>query len=170
MARAAKILDLWSNEGYATEKHLFFARAVLQLLSDGKIAKASEFLLVSAKYVEIPENSKCVNTAAVAVWNLATILTNLAALPPKQRVEPTKIFTIIAQLYFPLLSKIDHKLIDLLEKVCFHSSESTHIFYTSLFPPNTDRTIPLLLLLFPLLIPYHLLLPLLLLLLIIFFY
>ena len=166
MARAAKILDLWSNEGYATEKHLFFARAVLQLLSDGKIAKASEFLLVSAKYVEIPENSKCVNTAAVAVWNLATILTNLAALPPKQRVEPTKIFTIIAQLYFPLLSKIDHKLIDLLEKVCFHSSESTHIFYTSLFPPNTDRTIPLLLLL----IPYHLLLPLLLLLLIIFFY
>ena len=100
--------------GYATEKPLFFARAVLQLLSDGKIAKASEFLLVSTKYVEEGIQT---NTAAVAVWNLATILSNLAILPPKPRVDPTKIFSIIAQLYFPILSKIDPKLIDLLEKV-----------------------------------------------------
>lgn len=117
MARAANILDMWSSEGYATEKPLFFARAVLQLLSDGKTAKASEFLLVSAKYVEGADPAGTNNTAAIAVWNLATILTNLAVMPPRPRVDPTKIFSIIAQLYFQLLSKIDPKLIDLLEKV-----------------------------------------------------
>lgn len=121
MARAANILDMWSSEGYATEKPLFFARAVLQLLSDGKTAKASEFLSVSSKFVERGEQS---NTAGVAVWNLATILTNLAVLPPRPRVDPTKIFSIIAQLYFPILSKIDPKLIDLLEKVRPISSDT----------------------------------------------
>ena len=115
MARAANILDQWSSEGYATEKPLFFARAVLQLLSDGKAAKASEFHAVSVKYVDGGDQR---NTGAIAVWNLATILTNLAVMPPKPRVDPMKIFSIIAQLYFPLLNKIDPKLIDLLEKVC----------------------------------------------------
>ena len=126
MARAANILDMWSSEGYATEKPLFFARAVLQLLSDGKVAKASEFLLVSAKYVE-PDVGN--NSASIAIWNLATILTNLAALPPRPRVDPTKIFSIIAQLYFPLISKIDSKLIDLLEKVTSLISMNEHSFH-----------------------------------------
>lgn len=130
MARAANILDMWSSEGYATEKPLFFARAVLQLLSDGKIAKASEFLAVSAKFVEGGEQS---NTAAIAVWNLATILTNLAVLPPRPRVDPTKIFSIIAQLYFPLLSKIDPKLIDLLEKVKSHHTNIADILIITFF-------------------------------------
>lgn len=114
MARAANILEMWSHDGYATEKPLFFARAVLQLLSDGKTAKASELLLVSAKYVEGEDGQSMPN---IAVWNLATILTNLALLPPRPRVDPTKIFRIIAELYFPMLIKIDAKLIDLLEKV-----------------------------------------------------
>ena len=130
MARAANILDKWSSEGYATEKPLFFARAVLQLLSDGKLAKASEFLAVSAKFVEGGEQS---NTAAIAVWNLATILTNLAVLQPKPRVDPTKIFSIIAQLYFPLLSKIDPKLIDLLEKVRSHHINISNILFNTFF-------------------------------------
>ena len=130
MARAANILDKWSSEGYATEKPLFFARAVLQLLSDGKLAKASEFLAVSAKFVEGGEQS---NTAAIAVWNLATILTNLAVLPPRPRVDPTKIFSIIAQLYFPLLSKIDPKLIDLLEKVKSHHTNIADILIITFF-------------------------------------
>ena len=115
--RAARILDSWSKEGYPTERPLFFARAVLQLLSEGKIPLASALITASEKFIHVPEASSPELAAAIGIWNFATILTGLATLPSKPRVDPPKIFGIVAQIYYPLLVKTDQKLSELLDKI-----------------------------------------------------
>lgn len=118
-ARAAKILDHWSNEGYASERPLFFGRALLQLLSENKVKQASELLrhstpLVAESGEEPPGGSV---SAAMGVWHLAIILTQLANLEEKPRVNKMKIFGIICQRYVGILEGIDPKLTVILEKV-----------------------------------------------------
>ena len=44
MAKVSAVLDAWAAEGHATEKPLFFARALIQLLADAKKAQALELL------------------------------------------------------------------------------------------------------------------------------
>jgi hypothetical protein len=115
--RAAAILDKWSADGFPTEKPLFFGRAILQFLSEGKLPKATEMMQESTKYIEgLAVNAADVG-AAMAVYNLSTILTQLCNLPERPRVNPPHIFQLIANLYLPLLQKVDAKLIDLLEKI-----------------------------------------------------
>ena len=115
--RAASILDKWSNEGFATEKPLFFGRAILQLLAESKVAKATEMLAVSTKYIDAINVNTVDVSPAMAVYNLSMICTQLITMPERPRVDPSKIFTIVANLYVPTIQKIDIKLIDLLEKV-----------------------------------------------------
>jgi hypothetical protein len=117
MERAARILDNWSAEGYATEKPMFFARAIIQLLYETKVARATDLLNHCSQYVEDTGSDAGSVSAALAVWHLAIILTNLASLPPRPRVDPAKIFAIIFGLYQNLLYTLDPKLLELLDKV-----------------------------------------------------
>jgi hypothetical protein len=52
MKKTSVILEAWSAEAYPTEKPLFFAKALLQLLSDGKIKLAGELLMHSNKLIK----------------------------------------------------------------------------------------------------------------------
>lgn len=117
-ARAAKILDLWSKDGYASERPLYFGRALLQLLSENKVKQASDLLQHSIPLVgetgEEPDGGAV--SAAMAVWHLALILTQLANLEEKPRVNKNKIFGIICQRYVGILEGIDPKLTVILEK------------------------------------------------------
>ena len=114
--RAAAILNKWSADGFPTEKPLFFGRAILQFLSENKLPKATEMMQESTKYMEgLSANADA--GASMAVYNIATILTQLCNLPERPRVDPQKIFHIIANLYYQLLQKVDPKLVDLLEKI-----------------------------------------------------
>ena len=115
--RAASILDKWSNDGFPTEKPLFFGREILHLLSENKIPQATELLQISTKYIETVNVNTVDVTAAMAVYNLATILTQLYTQPDRSRVDPGKIFNIVANLYLGLLQRVDVKLVDLLEKI-----------------------------------------------------
>ena len=117
ITRAASILDKWSNEGFPIEKPLFFGRAILQLLADNNVPKATEMLAASKKYIEAINVNTVDVSATMAVYNLSTIVTELVTMPERPRVDPQKIFTIVANLYVPLITKIDPKLIESLEKV-----------------------------------------------------
>jgi hypothetical protein len=117
MRTAANILNLWSLEGYLTEKPLFFARACLQLLSDGKVIESATLITNSTQYLEDFDKESENLSSAYAVWHMVNILTNLAKMEAKPRVDKQKIFGIITQRYDPLLASIDNKLSQLLEKV-----------------------------------------------------
>jgi len=121
--RIAQVLNSWSKEGYRTEKPIFFARSILQLLADKKVALASELSEKSAEYfqdnINLPagvedDDSMATNLSA---WHLAIILSGLASLPPMPRVDKTKLFGILSQLYALQLYRIDGKLAELLDKV-----------------------------------------------------
>lgn len=118
MKKTAEILNAWSSEGYQTEKPLFFARGLLQLLSDYKIASANELLKHSIPYVvdDVSGVGGGPASSALAVWHVVYIMTELAALPPMQRVDKPKLSGLLVQRYTPLLLKIDTKLAELLMK------------------------------------------------------
>jgi hypothetical protein len=121
MDKAAHILNQWANEGYIGEQPLFFARAVLHLLADNKILVAADLLRHSTQYVKDNfESSAEANPACspgLAVWHVATILTELVNFPPLQRVDKLKLFSMIYNRYVPLLVRIDTKLVDILNRI-----------------------------------------------------
>jgi hypothetical protein len=119
LPHAAKILDLWANEGYATEYPLFFARAVLHILAEGNLVKATELLNESKKYIDesvelAPNDSKA---ASFAVWHFTLILVGVANMEPKPRVDKAKIYGILTEKYSNLILSVDRKIILLFEKI-----------------------------------------------------
>jgi hypothetical protein len=124
LPEAANALLQWSAKGYASEKPLFFARAILYLLSENKVAAASELLEISK--VHVTDNAGTEGTAAgngggvesapLAVWHLATILTELAVMAPMPRVDKTKLFGLLYGRYGPFLVQYDTKLLEFLTK------------------------------------------------------
>lgn len=124
MAEAANTLNEWSKKGYASEKALFFARAILYLLSENKVTAASELLEISKAHVEDNSGTEGVaagngggpESAPLAVWHVATILTELAVAPPMPRVDKTKLFGLIYGRYGPFLVQYDTKLLEFLTK------------------------------------------------------
>lgn len=118
MKKTSDILNKWSSEGYETEKPLFFARGLLQLLSDNKIIHANELLKHSKAKITGDQsgNGGGPESSALAVWHVALIMTELAALPPMQRVDKAKLGGILVQRYTPLMLKIDEKLAELMMK------------------------------------------------------
>lgn len=115
MPRLSKLLEAWAAQGHESEKPLFFGRAVMQLLSEGQIIKANQFLSVSKNLIKEEDTSS--KAANLAVWHLSIILAELAALEPHPRVDKPKIFGIARQRYEYLLEAIDPKLNQLLEKI-----------------------------------------------------
>jgi hypothetical protein len=119
--KLAEVLNNWANDGYAYEKPLFFARGIFQLLSENKVTLANELLFYSVKNVDdniaAGKKSGGADSPALALWHVATILTDLANFPPMQRVDKTKLFGLLYQRYSPLFAQIDTKLLDLFQKV-----------------------------------------------------
>ncbi len=125
--KTAELLNQWSSEGYITEKPLFFARALIQVLSEGKKEFAKELLHASVQYVD--DNIAPGRTpggpmsAALAVWHVSVILTDLANFPPMPRVDKTKLFAMLHRRYVALFVQIDVKLLELFLKAgeaCFN--------------------------------------------------
>lgn len=116
--KMAEVLLHWSNEGYRYEKPLFFARGILQLLSENKISLAKDLLHNTAPHVEDNGGKKGGGplSTALAVWHVATILTDLANFPPMPRVDKTKLFGLLFRRYGPLFAQLDSKLFELLQK------------------------------------------------------
>jgi hypothetical protein len=120
--KVAEVLNTWSKEGYKHEKPLFFARGLLQLLLDNKIEFANEVLRNSTQYIEdnigLGKTSGGPQSPALAVWHVATILTELANFPSNlPRVDKTKLFGLLYRRYAPLFSQLDVKLLELFSKV-----------------------------------------------------
>jgi hypothetical protein len=116
--RLAKVVDCWSKETYESEKPLFFARSMLQLLADKKIEQAASLAKISYNYVEDVSTEEGVISGPLAIWHCSVILSELALLPPMPRVDKAKLFGLLMQLYVPnLITRVDPKLVELLEKV-----------------------------------------------------
>ena len=115
MERLAKILDGWSNEGYATEKLLYFARAVLQLLSEGqaqlgiKLVKECSSFVMEEQFVDGNGSPY----ASLAIWHLTVILSDLLSITSRPGPDKTKIFKQLSSRYASLLGKTDPKLLAL---------------------------------------------------------
>lgn len=120
--KMTEVLNTWSMEdGYLTEKPLFFARGIFQLLSENKISLAKDVLHNSIPLLEdnIGSNKKTggANSSALTVWHLATILTDLANFPPMARVDKTKLFSLLYRRYAQFLGQLDMKLYDIFVKI-----------------------------------------------------
>ena len=108
---------------------MFFARAVLQLLADKKTELATNLIAASSTYIadnvtlNAPKPEYCMESS-LAVWHLATILTNLASIPPMERVDKRKLFALLMNLYMPIIQYCDASLTsNILEKIgqnCFN--------------------------------------------------
>ena len=122
---ASTVLLNWSMTGYITEKPLFFGRGILYLLSEGKIEAASSVLKHSTPH--LADNISSTNASdsepggadstAYAVWHVSTIVTELTMMPVMPRVDKHKLFSILYDLYAPVLSHIDSKLVDMLNRI-----------------------------------------------------
>jgi hypothetical protein len=119
--KMTQVLNQWSQEGYVTEKPLFFARGVLQLLSENKLSLANDLLHNSVPLLEdnitVGKKAGGPMSVSLAVWHLATILTDLANFPPQQRVDKSKLFGLLLKRYGPFLAQLDSNLFGLLKKI-----------------------------------------------------
>ena len=125
--KAAGVLNEWSAEGYKTEKPIFFARGLLHLLGENKASLAKELLHASLQYIDdntTPEKTAGgPASAALAVWHVAVILTDLANFPPMPRVDKTKLFGLLHRRYGAFFVQIDVKLLEVFLKAgeaCFN--------------------------------------------------
>lgn len=121
MDKAALVLNNWANEGYLTEKPLFFGRALLSILSDNKVTLANTLLEHLSPLIDDNINPDTKTSAADAaylgVWHVGVIMVELASFPPMPRVDKLKLFSILYQRYVPLFVKIDPKLVETLNKI-----------------------------------------------------
>eukprot|EP01039_Chlorochromonas_danica_P007968 gene7968-8789_t len=122
--KVAEVLNQWTAEGYPSEKPLFFARGILQILADNKASLAKDLLHCCQPHVQdnIAAGGKAGGPLSVslAVWHLATILTDLVNFPPMPRVDKTKLFGLLYQRYGPLLHQLDPRLLELFLKAGEH--------------------------------------------------
>lgn len=119
--QAGIVLLNWSAKGYATEKPMFFARGLMYLLAEGKVEHASSLLSFAKNHVQDnidgSDEGGGANSAPLAVWHVATILTDLANFPPNlPRVDKTKLFGLLYTRYTPLLMELDNILLELFLK------------------------------------------------------
>lgn len=120
--RAANILNDWSKGGFKNEKPLFFARSVLTLMAEKKVELAAEMVKECTPYMDGEDNidpprAGGDDSAPLAAWHLAVILSGLASLPPMQRVDKTRLFSVLSNLYLRTLEILDLQLVMLVEKI-----------------------------------------------------
>eukprot|EP00598_Pedospumella_elongata_P016107 CAMPEP_0185011708 /NCGR_PEP_ID=MMETSP1098-20130426/97930_1 /TAXON_ID=89044 /ORGANISM="Spumella elongata, Strain CCAP 955/1" /LENGTH=361 /DNA_ID=CAMNT_0027540749 /DNA_START=24 /DNA_END=1109 /DNA_ORIENTATION=+ len=120
ISEAVETVNRWSQKGYPSEKALFFARAVLHLLSEGRAAAASQFLELAKPLIQdnVAEGGSGggAESAPLAVWHLASILGELGVMAPAPRVDKTKLFGLLYSRYGPFLARYDPKLLEMFTK------------------------------------------------------
>lgn len=119
--KLAETLKNWADEAYATERPLFFGRGLLTLLGDGKVTLARDLLHASAPLVSdnIAPGAEVggANSSSLAVYHVAVTLTELATLPPHDRVNKPRLFIIVYKRYASLFAQLDTRLLEVLVKV-----------------------------------------------------
>lgn len=114
-------LKRWSAEGYASEVPLFFGRALLTILAEGKVSLAAAVLQLSTPFVPDnigtaldPSKGGGALSSSLAVYHVSVILTDLAGLPPHDRVNKPRLFVLLFNRYGPLIQQLDLKLFEAL--------------------------------------------------------
>jgi hypothetical protein len=125
-ARVAEIVHEWALTGYPSEYSLYFARLILQLLSEGNITQASELNeeIERCKYMDKLEASSTEPPAppksfeySLGVYHFAVIAVEMAAMEPKPRVDKPRAYLLLLERYAPILKKCDPRLRALAEKI-----------------------------------------------------
>jgi hypothetical protein len=128
ITRGAKILNNWSLEAYKYEKPLFYARAILTLLSERKIEQAVAMTTAAEPYMSTCDNIDPArpseeDSGPLACWHLSQILSELISQPERERVDKNRLFNVLTTLYAEILDRMDVKLLELYQKVgiiCFN--------------------------------------------------
>jgi len=118
--RGARLLNEWSKEGNLHEQPLYFGRAVLMLLADKKLGQAEELVRQSTPFVAdnvSPSSPGGPSSGPLAIWHLAVILSGLASMPPMQRVDKVRLFSILQTRYKDIVEKTDPRLHELILRV-----------------------------------------------------
>lgn len=117
MKKLARVLDLWSTDGFPTERPLFFVRAIFNLLISEESDKALD--LIQAANAYIVENDH----PSLVAWHLAQIICELIDLPGSPNVNKAQIFEIVSKKYHDSIHQLDEKLDQLLVRIgiqCFN--------------------------------------------------
>lgn len=119
-------LVAWADEAYATERPLFFGRALLTLLAESKVNLARDLLFSCSGHVndniaavgatQTPGTGGGPQSASLAVYHVGVTLTELAALPPHDRVNKPRLFILVYRRYASLFAQLDTKLLETLVK------------------------------------------------------
>lgn len=108
----------WTEEAYATERPLFFGRALLTLLAENKVALARDLLFALTSHVQdnLSSTGGGALSSALAVYHVAVTLTELASLPPHDRVNKPRLFVLVYRRYASLFAQLDTRLLETLVK------------------------------------------------------
>lgn len=113
-------LVAWTQDAYATEKPLFFGRALLTLLAENKVKLASDLSTLLAAHVsdniEPGVSGGGAHSASLAVYHVSVTLTELAILPPHDRVNKPRLFVLVYRRYASLFAQLDTRLLETLVK------------------------------------------------------
>jgi hypothetical protein len=112
MDRLAKLLNCWSNEGFWTEKPLYFARAVIQQFAEGNTQLGIKLIRESSEFIDdaVFHIEGC-PLASLSVWHLTVIIADLVSLTARPGPDKAKIFKQLSSRYYPIVSKVDAKLV-----------------------------------------------------------
>ena len=105
MAKVAKVLDLWSQDAYTSERPLFFIKAIFDLYAKGDIEQAVALVGCSHDYI-VDEG----NNPSIAAWHLVQMITELYELPSTSRGNKVEIFNALSSKYTDILANLDQKL------------------------------------------------------------
>ena len=117
MKQLARVLDMWSTDGYPTERPLFFVRAIFNLLISEESDKALDLLQAANSYIVDTDHP------SIVAWHLAQIICELIDLPGSPNVNKAQIFEIVSKKYYDSIHLLDDKLDHLLVRIgiqCFN--------------------------------------------------
>lgn len=117
--KLCETLVAWTEEAYVTERPLFFGRALLTLLAENKVALARDLLCACSSHISdnVQSSGGGAQSASLAVYHVAVTLTELAALPPHDRVNKPRLFVLVYRRYASLFAQLDTRLLETLVKV-----------------------------------------------------
>lgn len=105
-----------AEQGARCELPLFFARAVLELVGDGRLDSADALLAEAEGIVEARQTNR--NSMTIAVWHYVVILVDLLvrgkALTMKERKS---VYRLLSEKYHTIVQDVDPKLADLAASV-----------------------------------------------------
>jgi len=115
MKLLAKTVDLWASDAYPTERPLFFTRAIWHILVGEQPGLALDLVQAANAFVVEADHP------AMAAWHLTQIICELIDLPGNPNVNKAVIFEQLSKKYYPIIAKLDDKLLPLLTRIGMQS-------------------------------------------------